>query len=140
MFWKKWLHILKKQDAPRPNVIVDIRAAYRVRPSSDAPILLIVDRNPVPVVDISSGGVSFKNRDFMVGVFYRVNFILPHNKKEISCQVEVMGIDRHRVCRCRFTDLTAEQEESILQYVVERKQELLLASQGRPALLHSDRP
>ncbi len=137
--WKKLFHILKKTETPRPNVVVDIRTAFRVEPSPEAPILLIVHRNPVQVVDISSGGVSFKNKNFMVGVFYRVNFILPHNKQEISSQLEIMSIDRNRICRCRFTGLTSEQEEHIHQYVVERKKELLASAKGRPALQHSER-
>ena len=136
MFWKKLLQLRRKRGSSRPQAVVDIRAGYRVSPSLEAPILLIVDRHPIPARDISSGGVSFKNRNFMVGVFYSVNFILPHDKKEISGQLEIMSIDRDKVCRCRFLDLTQEQEDTIHQYVMERKKEILAESQNRSAVYH----
>ena len=72
MFWKK-----KNKPEKKFNVPEEARQAYRVVPDPENPILLNLEGISLEVVEISSGGLAFRNKGFQEGSSYKVDFILP---------------------------------------------------------------
>lgn len=129
MFWKKNKQKEKEKNTffslPEENIPAEIRGAFRVQPSSTNPVDFNLEGHEHTVVDISSGGLSFKNIDFSVGDIFPVDFNLPYGIGRIETSIEILKVDKNDFCRCRFGDLTDEQEDVIHRYVLIRQKEQL---------------
>ena len=117
MFWKKKNKPEKKFKAPE-----EARQAYRVVPDPENPILLNLEGISLEVVEISSGGLAFRNKGFQEGSSYKVDFILPTGGG-IKTQIKILRIDEDDICRCNFIDLDIDSEDSLHHYVLVRQKE-----------------
>ena len=72
MFWKKKNKPEKKIKAPE-----EARQAYRIAPDPENPLYLNLEGNSLEIVEISSGGLAFKNRDLKADSSYMIDFVLP---------------------------------------------------------------
>ena len=119
MFWKK------KSEEPRKmfKVPEQSRGAFRIAPDPNEPIVLKVGGGTeVNVLDISSGGLSFKNVNFKVDTLYDANFSLP-NGVAIKTKIKILRITDNQVCPAVFIDLNPEWEDEIHRYVLIRQKE-----------------
>jgi hypothetical protein len=117
LFWKKKNKPEKKFKAPE-----EARQAYRVVPDPENPILLNLEGISLEVVEISSGGLAFRNKGFQEGSSYKVDFILPTGGG-IKTQIKILRIDEDDICRCNFIDLDIDSEDSLHHYVLVRQKE-----------------
>jgi len=76
-------------------------------------------------MDISAGGLAFKNIDCRVGDVYRIDLQMPGSVEMITVDLTILSIDGRDICHCQFKNLTEEQEEVIHQYVLERQKGLM---------------
>ncbi|MEC7641765.1 MAG: PilZ domain-containing protein [Nitrospinota bacterium] len=135
MFWKKKKDS-KKQSKPlkdeekKKKLFVkatdETRQAYRVSPLPSEPIRFEFDGKEITVVDISMGGVSFKNENFAKGTTQEVSFVLPGENVDISTKLAVVAIlEAKNLCCCEFQDLNPDDEDAICDYVLDRQKEEL---------------
>lgn len=123
MFWnskpkEKKKILVSSKDEPR--------GAFRVYPSDEEPITFQFTGKKIKVMDISGGGVSFKNDGFKPGTAEVVSFTLPIVDVDIKVKLEVVNIiEAKNVCCCRFVDLDEDQQESVFKYCLERQKEEL---------------
>ncbi len=124
MFWKKSHN---KSDTSKKlfESPEEIRGSFRVTPSSDEPVNLIMDNKSAAVLNISSGGLSCVNIDFKVGSLYSFYFFLPGITRKISGKLEIRQIVEGNRCRCRFHNLDPEFENHIHRYTLNRQKEEL---------------
>lgn len=121
LFWKK------KSDKPKSlfKVPEQSRSAFRVSPDPEEPILLKINGANVSVIDISSGGVSFKNANYKLDTPYDVTFSLPHSPITINAKLKILRITDTQICPAVFIDLDPDCEEEIHHYVLYRQKEEL---------------
>ncbi len=117
MFWKKKNKQEKKLKAPE-----EARQAYRVAPDSENPLFLNLEGNSLEIMEISSGGLAFKNQGLKAGAAYMVDFVLPTGGI-IKTRIKILRIDEEDICRCNFINLNAESEDSIHRYVLVRQKD-----------------
>ncbi len=117
MFWKKKNKPEKKIKAPE-----EARQAYRVTPDPENPLFLNLEGNALEIVEISSGGLAFKNQGLKTGSSYMIDFILPTGGG-IKTRIKILRIDEEDICRCNFIDLDVESEDSLHRYVLVRQKE-----------------
>ena len=121
MFWKK------KKSSKSPIAIVnptaDSRMAFRVNPVPGAPIEFDYREKTVMVRDISSTGMAFFDKGFREGDIQSVIFRLPGEDLAVSAKLEILGIDRNKICHCRFLNMKQEFEEAINRYVLSRQKQ-----------------
>ena len=90
MFWKK------KSDKPDGNKLFKVpdqsRGAFRVAPAPEDPIVMKMGGADVPVLDISSGGLSFKNVNYKVDTPYEVSFQIPHSNTIVKTKLKILRI------------------------------------------------
>ena len=118
MFWKK------KNDKPKSLIETDdeVRGAFRVQPLPKQPIPFLFMGKKIEVMDISAGGISFKNDNFPEGKIENVKFKLPGSPIVIETQLEIVRIINDKnICCSQFVDLRPEEEDQIAQYVLERQ-------------------
>jgi hypothetical protein len=123
LFWKK------KSDKPEGKSLFKVpeqsRGAFRVAPAAEEPVILKISGVAVPVIDISSGGVSFKNINFKVGVSYDITLLLPYSLAPITTKLKIIKITDDKTCPAVFLDLEPEFEDEIHHYVLLRQKEEL---------------
>jgi PilZ domain-containing protein len=119
LFWKKKNKQEKKLKAPE-----EARQAYRVAPDPENPLLLNLEGNSLEIVEISSGGLAFKNQGLKAGSAYMVDFVLPTGGI-IKTRIKILRIDEEDICRCNFINLDVESEDSLHRYVLVRQKENL---------------
>ncbi len=121
MFWKK-----KKNEGGSKIEIDDseVRGAFRVEPSPDAPIQFPFMGKKINAVDISVTGLSFKDDGFKVGQKENVEFTLPGVGK-MAVELEVVAIIKAKqLCGTRFNNISEEQDDMLSQYLVNRQKEM----------------
>lgn len=99
------------------------RQSFRVAPSPHKPLKVESDNTEATVLNISSGGMAFRSSKFVPGKIYRVKFNLPNDDKPITAKMEILAVGEDDQCRCRFYNLTQEQENQIHRYVLNRQKE-----------------
>ena len=124
VFWKK------KKEPKRKNFILktneEVRGSFRVHPSADEPIKFKFNNKIVSISDISAGGLSFKNDQFVVGAQEVVSFQLPGQEAVMQLKLEVIKIvEAKNMCCCQFLDLAEEDEDAICDYALRRQKEEL---------------
>ncbi|NIP99911.1 MAG: hypothetical protein GWM98_05555, partial [Nitrospinaceae bacterium] len=76
MFWKKKNKPEKKFKAPE-----DPRQAFRVAPDPENPVSISLLDQTLELIEISSGGVAFKNEGLKENSSHMVEFILPPGRR-----------------------------------------------------------
>ncbi|GJL80102.1 MAG: hypothetical protein NPINA01_30910 [Nitrospinaceae bacterium] len=130
MFWKKSTDKDKGSSKLFKNP-EEIRGSFRVHPSAEAPIEMILDNKPVSVLNISSGGLCCVNDGFEVGGIYLFHFILPGIDKKVTGKIEIREITEKNHCRCKFQNLLPEYQDLIHRYTLNRQKEDLEKNKKR---------
>lgn len=122
MFWKK-----KSEEEPKKlfKAPEQSRGAFRISPDPEEPIAMKFNKVDVNVIDISSGGASFKNANFKENTLYDVVINLPHSAVTITAKMKILRIKEDQTCPAVFVDLAPEFEDEICQYVLLRQKEEL---------------
>ena len=121
MFWKK-----KKNKESKIEIDdSEIRGAFRVEPSAEAPIIFTFLGKKITAADISVTGISFVDDDFKVGQKEKVSFHLPGIPEKMTVEVEVVAIIKAKnLCGTRFNNLSEHQDELLSLYLVNRQKEM----------------
>lgn len=124
MFWKK-----KNKDEEEKKSMFKVpdqsRGAFRIAPNPDEPIVIDINGEKVNVIDISSGGASFKNTKFKAETIYDGKFTLPNTGVVVKTKIKVLRITDAQICHSIFVELTPELEDEIHHYVLLRQKEEL---------------
>ena len=113
MFWKK-----KKVDIEFPDDVKDLRTAFRIRPSSDRPILLKAGGQSSYLVNVSGTGCSFRSGSFKLGMVAAGTLTI--SSENIVFPVTIRVVYKQRdLCHCEFTKISALAEEKIHAYVLD---------------------
>ncbi len=116
--------IFKREKAGHIELKIDdqsTRAAYRVAPDRDEPVILQVEGELARVLDISAGGFSCLCAGLQLGMRYRVLLDLPDTTDPIGAFADVIKVDDGNICRCRLVDLDAEAADLLHRYVLRRQ-------------------
>lgn len=128
MFWKK------KSDKPKSLIkaSAEVRGAFRVEPLPKQPIAFLFMGKRVNALDISAGGISFRNNGFPNGRTENVKFKLPGDPKVVDTKLQIVRIiSEKNMCCCQFVDLRPDQDDQIARYVLERqKYDLRMQKKG----------
>lgn len=126
MFWKKKTDNSKDEKGKLFHVPKeDQRQAFRISPDPAEPVLVSIEGKTVKVLEISSGGISFRNSDFKPKAVYPVSFSLPITGGFIKTKLRILRVNREGICQCRFVGLDERAEDDIHRYVLARQKELL---------------
>ena len=117
MFWKKKNKQEEKLKAPK-----EARQAYRVSPDTENPLLLSLEGQSLEILEISSGGLAFKNKGFKAENTYKVDFVLPTGGA-INTHIKILRIDEEETCRCNFVNLDTKSEDALHRYVLVRQKD-----------------
>ena len=119
MFWKKKNKNKEEEPLKAPE---EARQAYRVAPDLENPLFLNLEGTSLEIVEVSSGGLAFKNQGFKEGSEYKVDFVLPTGGL-IKTRIKILRIDEEDICRCNFMNLDVESEDSLHRYVLVRQKD-----------------
>jgi hypothetical protein len=117
LFWKKKIKQDEKLKAPK-----EARQAYRVSPDTENPLLLSLEGQSLEILEISSGGLAFKNKGFKAENTYKVDFVLPTGGA-IRTHIKILRIDEEEICRCNFVNLDMKSENALHRYVLVRQKD-----------------
>ncbi len=117
MFWKKKNKPDKIFKAPE-----EARQAYRVAPDPEYPLLMNLEGQSLEILEISSGGLAFKNKGFKAENTYKVDFVLPTGGA-IKTHIKILRIDEEEICRCNFVNLDTRSEDALHRYVLVRQKD-----------------
>ena len=124
MFWKK----KKKEEEEKKSMFKvpdQSRGAFRIAPNPEEPIVIDIIGEKVNVIDISSGGASFKNTKFKAETTYDGQFTLPNTGFVVKVKIKILRITDAQICHSIFVDLHPELEDEIHRYVLLRQKEEL---------------
>ena len=107
------------------------RAAYRVVPDPDDPVILVIHGNLCRVMDISASGLSFAAGEIAPGRRYTFALDLPTAKTEIRGTLDILPKAEQGSLHCKFVDLTAEHIDQLHRYVLIRQKEAIRSLRGR---------
>ncbi|MGP0630562.1 PilZ domain-containing protein [Nitrospina sp. 32_T5] len=126
MFWKKKAEDDKDEKGKLFHLPKeDKRQAFRISPDPAEPVLVSIEDKTVKVLEISSGGISFRNSDFKPKAVYPVTFTLPITGGFVKTKLRILRVNREGICQCRFVGLTDRAEDDIHRYVLARQKEIL---------------
>ncbi len=77
------------------------------------------------MIDISSGGLAFKNKNFISGATQPVEFLLPNQKVSIAPILVIIAIGEQNICHCQFCEIGEDEVEAIHQYALKRQKEIM---------------
>lgn len=103
------------------------RAAYRVVPDRDDPIILQLDGKLTRVLDISATGFSSPAEVVRPGRRYPFSIDLPTSAAPIHGYVDVLPELENSHLNCQFVDLSAEELDLLHLYVLIRQKEAIRA-------------
>jgi len=103
----------------------DRRSSYRVLPPANAPIVFKFGGEKVQMVNISAGGLAFKNKGFKSGDTQTIELLLPYQNVTLAPILEINTIDDQNVCHCRFREIGEDEVEAIHKYVLKRQKEVM---------------
>jgi len=116
------------------------RAAYRVVPDPDDPVILMIESNLCRVVDISASGFSCRSTEVSAGQRYTFKLDLPTSGPELEGLVDVLpggknegSVDPDSL-HCKFVDLKPEYIDQLHQYVLSRQKEAIRSLKNRSRL------
>lgn len=127
MFWKRKQNnselFFRKTDGRR--------SSYRAPPSKSAPIVFEFGGEKVQVINISSGGLAFKNKNFKSGDTQSIEFLLPNQNVSIASILAIIAIGEQNICHCQFCEIGEDEIEAIHQYVLKRQKEIMQSKKER---------
>ena len=101
------------------------RAAYRVVPDPDDPIILQLDGRLTRVLDISAAGFSCPLDIVKAGRRYPFSIDLPTSRRPLSGYVDMLPDKEQDQLHGMFVDLTAEEVDRLHHYVLVRQKTVL---------------
>ena len=114
MFWRK----KKKVDLEFPDDHQDHRSAFRIKPDTTRPIILVLGGNSYYAVNISGSGCCFRSHNYPVGTLAAGTVRMP--SEDLVFPVNIRVVDKQRdLCRCEFTKISEAAEDAIHAYVLE---------------------
>jgi hypothetical protein len=114
LFWKKKKTIDVALD-PKHN---DNRAAYRIAPDSDRPVILTIAGQSFNALNISGNGAAFRAQDFEPGSRAAATIRLPGEERVFPVVLEVVS-RQGDLCRCCFRDIHQDAENLLHSYILE---------------------
>lgn len=123
------------------DIIVDApptgRAAYRVVPDPDDPIILQLDGQLTRVLDISATGFSSPPDVVESGRRYAFSMDLPSARLPLTGYVDVLSARDRTQLHCRFVDLPTEALDALHHYVLVRQKDAIrsLRQRGGPSVV-----
>ncbi len=97
------------------------RAAYRVTPDPNDPVILQLDGTLTRVLDISANGISCIAPHVKSNMRYAIKLDLPTEQGVINTYVDVSVISDESIVRCQFIGLKEEDQEMLHRYVLHRQ-------------------
>lgn len=120
MFWKK----KKIIDIEIKGDEKDSRAAFRIKPDLERPLILTVQGNSYHVTNISGTGCCFRSNQFAEGAILAGTIRIP--SEDIIFPVSIRIVARQRdVCRCEFSKISFSAENAIHAYVLEAQKKMI---------------
>ncbi|MBI9092135.1 MAG: PilZ domain-containing protein [Desulfobacterium sp.] len=106
------------------------REAFRYNPTPPDALTIHFMGKSMDLLDISAGGVSFKNQGFAKGERDRITLALrdPDLKpgQILSIVIKILDIDAQDICHCIVEDPNEEQTEAIHRFLlVKQKKEII---------------
>jgi len=123
LFWKK--------KNPETDIIEsasrDKRDSFRYHFKKDKQLQILFKKQPVKVINISAGGMSFSDIGFQQFDVDSIQFSLdvPNYKGETTflAKLRILTIDENAICHCIFEQCSLEQHELIHKYVLEMQKD-----------------
>jgi len=103
----------------------DRRSSFRVSPSENAPVVFEFGGEKVQAIDISVGGLAFKNKHFKSEDSQPMKILLPYQNVSIAPILAIIAIDNKNICHCQFCKIGEDEVEAIHQYVLKRQKEII---------------
>ncbi len=122
-----WFHILISGLSLSMNDIsssIDAgtdRAAYRVVPDPDDPVILQLDGMLARVLDISANGFSCIASHVKQNMRYSIKLDLPTEVRAIHTYGDVNLVSDDGLVRCQFAGLEEDEQEMLHRYVLHRQ-------------------
>lgn len=84
------------------NQLSNRRHTKRVAPAEDNPVIMYLNGKKYPLINISTGGLSFENDTFEQDDWHMVDIKIGSDDVDITAVIEIVSIDESNVCHCRF--------------------------------------
>lgn len=114
MFWKNKKTIDVALDARHS----DNRAAYRIAPDSERPVIISINDESYDALNISGTGIAFRSEKIEVGTRYSAMIRLPSEERVFPVVLEVVAKQKD-LCRCSFREIHQEAENLLHSYILE---------------------
>ncbi len=114
MFWKK----SEAVDVTLVSAHDDNRAAYRIAPDENRPVILSIEGEDYPVCNVSGTGVAFRAPGFDAGFKSRAMLRLPSEERVFSVVIEVVA-KQGELCRCCFREIHEDAENLLHSYILD---------------------
>ncbi len=119
MFWKK----KKPEDDSFTHESSDKRNTYRYQFKENQKLEIQFQGKTVRLIDISAGGMAFKNNGFKPLDFDFIKFRLDipdfNRDNTFFAGLRIINIDETDICHCLFEQCSLDQHELIHKYVLE---------------------
>lgn len=127
MFWKKKKTI---DTSIEETNYEDQRSSFRYVFKKDRQLSMTFKENIVQLLDLSAGGMAFKNKEFKKYDFDQATLVLDisnYSKDPVLiAQVRILNISQSNICHCIFENCTVEEYEMVHKYVFEmQKQDMI---------------
>ena len=120
MFWKRKLNdfnLFTYESDTR-------RETYRFHPPEDEAATFILGEREYVIIDIGSGGLSFKSTDFAEGAGGPITLKLPGHYNGITAVLEIRGVCKSNICHCAFIEIADDDVEKIHLYLLKKQKEI----------------
>jgi len=112
------------------------REAFRYHPLSPNSLTVNFLGKNLPLIDISAGGVSFKNQGFIKGNRDLITLVLEDSELKpnhlLSIAIRIIHIDTENICHCLFENPLNDQKEAIHHFLlVKQKKEIRQKQQAK---------
>ena len=128
MFWKKPKQPIDIND---PLETKDQREAFRYIFKGDRYLSMNFKEKPVQVLNISAGGMAFRDEGFTRYDVDQINLLLdiPNYRGEtiFSAQLRILDISSQGICHSIFENCTIQEYETIHKYVLEMQKKDMIA-------------
>jgi c-di-GMP-binding flagellar brake protein YcgR len=106
------------------------RNYFRVQPSDKSPVLIQLAEKPIKVIDISAGGIAFKNHNLKESQVLSIKINLPDRITIESAQIKIVSIDENDICHAKFIGIEPHEKKNINQYILKRQIEIAKKKKG----------
>jgi len=105
------------------------REAFRYHPVPSNNLTVNFLGKELPLIDISAGGVSFRNHGFIKGNRDLITLVLQDSDLKpnhlLSIAIRIIHIDAENICHCLFENPLDDQKEAIHHFLlVKQKKDL----------------